>query len=59
MRRAGYVGQEEPTIRPPDSVSVEDGDRKPLLWLPDGRAVVARIGYATGRPRITKRGDRE
>ena len=54
-----HVGQEDQAIRPPDSVSVEDGDRKPLLWLPDGRAVVARIGYDTGRPRITKRGDRE
>ena len=40
------MSDETPIVPPPSSVTV-DMDRKPVLYLPDGRAVVRRIGFNT------------
>jgi hypothetical protein len=40
------VSDDFPVIPPPSSATV-DMERKPLLYLPDGRVLVQRIGFNT------------
>lgn len=35
----------DPVVSPPSSMTV-DPPRKPVIYLPDGRAVVRQVGYA-------------
>ncbi len=34
-----------PVLPPPASLSVE-APRRPVLWLPDGRAIVRQVGFS-------------
>lgn len=44
--KSEFLPDEPPIVQPPSSAQV-DMERRPVLWLPDGRMLVRTIGFRT------------